>query len=213
MAISASEHAFFVRLGARMAELRKSQDITQVEMAKTLGVSQQTINSYEVGRRRVPVSAPRNAERFPPDFMFRMSHAEAEALNRSQSVTGSQKHRDPRFPPYAFTEHGAMMAAMILNSPRAVEMSVYVVRAFVKLRELLASNRELARRYSGPLLKPAYTEADVIRALHFAGAVGLLAAVELAQLSKNDTLAKATLQRAREFAARIKRPARRQPAE
>ena len=57
MAISASEHTFFVRLGARMAELRKSQDITQVEMAKTLGVSQQTINSYEVGRRRIPVSA------------------------------------------------------------------------------------------------------------------------------------------------------------
>jgi hypothetical protein len=50
--------------------------------------------------------------------------AAAEALNRSQLVTGSQKHRDPRFPPYAFTEHGAMMAAMILNSPRAVETSV-----------------------------------------------------------------------------------------
>jgi|SRR5579872_1018057 len=57
MAISASEHAIFVRLGARMAELRKSQAITQVEMAKTLGVSQQTINSCEVGRRRIPVSA------------------------------------------------------------------------------------------------------------------------------------------------------------
>ena len=57
MAISASEHAFFERLGARIATLRKQQDITQVEMAKTLGVSQQTINSYEVGRRRIPVSA------------------------------------------------------------------------------------------------------------------------------------------------------------
>ena len=69
-----------------------------------------------------------------------------KALNRSQSVTGSQKHRDPRCPPFAFTEHGAIMAATILNSPRAVEMSLYVVRAFVKLRELLASNQELARR-------------------------------------------------------------------
>ncbi len=57
MAISASERAFFERLGTRIAELRKGQNITQVEMAKTLGVSQQTINSYEVGRRRVPVSA------------------------------------------------------------------------------------------------------------------------------------------------------------
>jgi hypothetical protein len=61
-------------------------------------------------------------------------------LNRSQFVTGSQKHRDPKFPPFAFTEHGAIMAATVLNSPRAVEMSVYVVRAFVQLRELLASN-------------------------------------------------------------------------
>jgi transcriptional regulator with XRE-family HTH domain len=56
MAISTSERAFFTRLGARVAELRKGRDITQVEMAQTLGVSQQTINSYEVGRRRIPVS-------------------------------------------------------------------------------------------------------------------------------------------------------------
>jgi transcriptional regulator with XRE-family HTH domain len=57
MAISANERAFFERLGTRVAELRRSQNITQVEMAATLGVSQQTINSYEVGRRRIPVSA------------------------------------------------------------------------------------------------------------------------------------------------------------
>lgn len=57
MAISASERAFFTRLGARVAELRKARDITQVEMAQALRVSQQTINSYEVGRRRIPVSA------------------------------------------------------------------------------------------------------------------------------------------------------------
>lgn len=57
MAISANERAFFQRLGTRVADLRRSQNITQVEMAATLGVSQQTINSYEVGRRRIPVSA------------------------------------------------------------------------------------------------------------------------------------------------------------
>jgi hypothetical protein len=71
---------------------------------------------------------------------------EAAELNRSQSVTGSQKHRDPRHAPYAFTEHGAIQAANVINSERAVEMSIYVVRAFVQLRELLASNSELARR-------------------------------------------------------------------
>jgi hypothetical protein len=73
-------------------------------------------------------------------------YQKVEALNRSQIATGSQKHRDPRFPPHGFTEHGAIMAATILNSPRAVEMSLYVVRAFVRLRELLASNTALARK-------------------------------------------------------------------
>ena len=101
---------------------------------------------YDVTTKALNQAVKRNAERFPEDFMFRLSRAEAEALNRSQSVTGSQKHRDPRFPPFAFTEHGAIMAATILNSPRAVEISLYVVRAFVKLRELLVSNQELARR-------------------------------------------------------------------
>ena len=61
-------------------------------------------------------------------------------LNWPQIATSSQKHRDPRFAPFAFTEHGAIMAATILNSPRAIEVSVYVVRAFVLLREMLASN-------------------------------------------------------------------------
>jgi hypothetical protein len=61
-------------------------------------------------------------------------------------VTGSQKHRDPRFPPFAFTEHGAIMAATVLNSEQAEEMSLYVVRAFVRLRELLASNAALVRK-------------------------------------------------------------------
>ena len=102
---------------------------------------------YGVPTKRLNEQVKRNAARFPEDFLFRLTSAEVEALNRSHFATGSQRHRDPRFPPYAFTEHGAIMAAMVLNSPRAVEMSVYVVRAFVQLRELLASNRELARRF------------------------------------------------------------------
>src|SRR6185369_23690 len=67
-------------------------------------------------------------------------------LNRSQFVTGSQRHRDPRFSPLAFTEHGALMAANILNSPRAVAMSVYVIRAFIKIREDLAANAAILKR-------------------------------------------------------------------
>lgn len=102
---------------------------------------------YGVPTKALNQAVKRNVERFPKDFRFRLSRVETVALNRSQSVTASQKHRDPRFAPYAFTEHGAVMAATILNSARAVEMSLYVVRAFVKLREIAASNKELAKRF------------------------------------------------------------------
>ena len=101
---------------------------------------------YGVTTKRLNEQVKRNAARFPADFMFRLSAEETDVLNRSRFATGSQKHRDPRFPPFAFTEHGAIMAATILNSRRAVEMSVYVVRAFVQLRGILASNVELARK-------------------------------------------------------------------
>jgi hypothetical protein len=102
---------------------------------------------YGVSTKRFNEQVRRNRERFPGDFMFRLTAPEAAAL-RSQFATlkkGRGQHR--KYLPYAFTEHGAIMAASVLNSPRAVEMSVYVVRAFVRLREILASNRELARRF------------------------------------------------------------------
>jgi hypothetical protein len=106
---------------------------------------------YGVITKRLNEQVKRNAARFPPDFIFRLTPAETVTLNRSQNATGSQKHRDPRFAPYAFTDHGAIMAATILSSPRAVEMTVHVVRAFVQLRETLAWDRELARRFpQGP---------------------------------------------------------------
>ena len=116
--------------------LRRQRVILDAELATLYGVTTKRLNEQ----------VKRNAERFPEDFMFRLARTEVEVLNRSQFATGSQKHRDPRFPPSAFTEHGAIMAATILNSPRAVEMSVFVVRAFVRLRELLASNTALARK-------------------------------------------------------------------
>ena len=88
----------------------------------------------------------RNLERFPADFLLQLTEPEGDSL-RSQFVTlkrGRGQHR--KYMPLAFTEHGAIMAAAILNSSRAVEMSVYVVRAFVKLREVLASHTDLARK-------------------------------------------------------------------
>jgi hypothetical protein len=94
----------------------------------------------------------RNRKRFPDDFLFQLTSEEFTTLtsqssdNPSQFAMGSQKHRNPRHLPYAFTEHGAIMAANILNSPEAVRMSVYVVRAFLKMRELLGSTKELAKQ-------------------------------------------------------------------
>src|SRR5215469_11719436 len=101
---------------------------------------------YGVTTKRFNEQVRRNRERFPADFMFQRTTEEAKAL-RSQIATSKISGRGGRrYLPYAFTEHGAIMAATVLNTPRAVEMSVYVVRAFVKLRELLVSNKELARR-------------------------------------------------------------------
>jgi ORF6N domain len=103
---------------------------------------------YGVTTKRLNEQVKRNAERFPEDFMFQLTAAEAE-LSRSQIATlnGGRGH-NIKYLPHAFTEHGAIQAANVLNSPRAVAMGVYVVRAFVHLRELLSSNRELARRFA-----------------------------------------------------------------
>src|SRR3569832_118493 len=101
-----------------------------------------------VTTKRFNEQVRRNIERFPADFMFQLADGEAASLRMQNATlkTGRGQHR--KYLPYAFTEHGAIMAATILNSPRAVEVSVYVVRAFVDLREALASNKELARKFA-----------------------------------------------------------------
>ena len=101
---------------------------------------------YGVTTGRLNEAVKRNAQRFPEDFMFRLTQEEAE-LSRSQfAILNSGRGSNIKYLPHAFTEYGAIQAANVLNSPRAVEMGVYVVRAFVKLRGLLASNKEFARR-------------------------------------------------------------------
>lgn len=101
---------------------------------------------YGVETRRLNEQVKRNLDRFPADFMFRLTAEEFDSL-RSQFATlktGRGQHR--KYLPYAFTEHGAIMAAMVLASPRAVEVSVYVVRAFVRLREAALQHKDLAKR-------------------------------------------------------------------
>jgi len=108
---------------------------------------------YGVPTKALNQAVKRNLSRFPADFLFRLTPEETERLMRSQFVTASAEapsadasKRNIRHQPYAFTEHGAIMAATVLNSPRAAQMSVFVVRAFVKMRAALTDTRELARK-------------------------------------------------------------------
>jgi len=99
---------------------------------------------YGVPTKRLNEQVRRNTKRFPADFTFQLSRAE-----RDEVVANCDHLQRLRFSPtlpYAFTEHGALMAASVLNTARAVEVSLYVVRAFVQLREGLAAHKDLARR-------------------------------------------------------------------
>jgi len=113
---------------------------------------------YGVETRRLNEQVHRNATRFPGDFAFKLTREEFESL-RSQHVTSAsgraslrsqnatlKRGQHVKYLPYAFTEHGAIMAAMVLNSPQAVAMSVYVVRAFTSMREQLLANTAILRR-------------------------------------------------------------------
>ncbi|MGH8696584.1 MAG: ORF6N domain-containing protein [Burkholderiales bacterium] len=105
---------------------------------------------YAVTTKRLNEQVRRNLERFPHDFCFQLTNQEV-AILRSQFATSSLNPRrrswgGRRSAPLAFSEHGAIMAATVLNSPRAIEVSVFVVRAFVRLREMVASNQELAKK-------------------------------------------------------------------
>jgi ORF6N domain len=101
---------------------------------------------YDVTTAALNQALRRNRERFPKDFMFQLTPAEVAQLNRSQIVIGSEKHRDPRSRPYVFTEQGIAMLSSVLRSKRAIAVNIEIMRAFVKLRQMLASNAELSRR-------------------------------------------------------------------
>jgi hypothetical protein len=118
---------------SRILFLRHPRVILDADLAQLYGVTVKRLNE-QVGR---------NQERFPSDFTFQLTAKEHESL-RSQFATSKKTRGGRRYTPYAFTEHGAIMAATVLNSGRAVQMSVFVVRAFVRLRDMLATNRRLA---------------------------------------------------------------------
>jgi len=100
---------------------------------------------YGVTTRRLLEQVKRNSDRFPPDFVFQLTEAEWLSL-RSQNATSKAEpgRGGRRYRPYAFTEHGAVMLACVLRTPRAVEVSVFVVKAFTRMRRMLADQREFA---------------------------------------------------------------------
>jgi len=125
--------ALVVPVEARILVLRQQKVILDSDLAELYGVPVKRLNEQ----------VKRNRDRFPEDFMFRLTAEESESL-KSHFATSKAGRGGRRYAPYAFTEHGAIMAATVLNSERAVEMSVFVVRAFVRLRETLANNLQLA---------------------------------------------------------------------
>lgn len=100
---------------------------------------------YQVLTKNLNLAVRRNGERFPEDFMFQLTSEEAESL-RLQFATSNTTRGGRRYSPYGFTEHGVVMLSSVLKSRRAVQMNILIMRAFVKMRELLASHRQLAAR-------------------------------------------------------------------
>jgi len=119
-------------VASRILTMRSQKVIIDSDLAAIYGVTTKRLNEQ----------VKRNKKRFPPDFVFRLT-----PMERKEVVANCDHLADLKFSPilpYAFTENGAVMAANVLNSPQAVRMSVFVVRAFVQMRELLSGSKELA---------------------------------------------------------------------
>lgn len=116
---------------------------------------------YGVATKALNQAVKRNISRFPADFAFRLTNTEARALWKLRAADSTQRHRTPSVTPWVFTEHGATMLAMILQSPRAIDMSVHVVRAFAALRDAAKSNAALQEQLTRLEAKVGRHDADI----------------------------------------------------
>src|SRR5215472_11877537 len=123
------------KVGSKIVVLRNQKVILDTDLAELYGVSVKRLNEQ----------VKRNPKRFPPDFSFTITRSEYDNL-RSQNATSNSAHGGRRYLPHAFTEHGAIMAASVLNSKRAIEMSIFVVRAFVQMRQMMATNQHIVSK-------------------------------------------------------------------
>lgn len=120
----------------RICVIRDQRVMLDHDLAELYGVATKALNQ----------TVSRNTDRFPEDLMFRLSRKELDGLHQSQIVTGSQRHRDPRYPPRAFTQEGIAMLSSVLHSRQAIQVNIAIMRTFMRMREAMASHKELARR-------------------------------------------------------------------
>ncbi len=132
---AASSITTYTMVEQRILFIRGQKVMLDRDLAELYGVATRVLNQ----------AVKRNLERFPKDFMFQLTKEETQFL-RSQFVISNQSRGGRRYLPYAFTEHGAVMLASVLNSETAINASIQVVRAFVRLRSLLAAHKELAKK-------------------------------------------------------------------
>jgi ORF6N domain len=134
MAEDSRKVAAGVPLPTRIIEIRGVKVLLDADLAELYAVTTKALNQ----------AIKRNRQKFPPDFMFRLT-----AIEKAEVVTNCDHLQRLKFShslPLAFTEHGALMAANVLNSAKAVAMSMYIIRAFMKLRETLAANQAILKR-------------------------------------------------------------------
>ncbi len=139
------------QIASRIRNFRGEKVLLDFDLAALYGVETRVLNQ----------AVKRNADRFPSDFMFQLSVEETEMISQrvtsstgqtvsdsSQIVMSPGKHRGKRYRPYAFTEQGVAMLSSVLNSERAIKVNIAIMRAFVELRQILETNRELAKKFS-----------------------------------------------------------------
>ena len=126
----------------RIYLIRGIKVMIDFDLAELYGVSTKVLNQQ----------VRRNRNRFPPDFMFQLSEEEAELL-RSQIVTSKTGRGGRRSLPYAFSEPGVAMLSSVLNSERAIEVNITIMRAFIRLRQMMESNEELNRKFAAVIRK------------------------------------------------------------
>jgi len=141
-------------IATRILELKGKKVMLGWDLAKLYGVSVKVLNQ----------AVKRNIKRFPGDFMFQLSWQEVESL-RSQIVTlnntkteASKRGKHIKYLPYAFTEQGVAMLSSVLNSERAIQVNILIMRAFTRLREILLTHKELAAKIE--VLEKKYSEHD-----------------------------------------------------